>query len=300
MLSRTQPHSYDIQQMFTPKPGSKCICMGLHYIKFPTQNKTQCSGISFRKEVFTSLFNFPDTFWIVLLRYSSSKSCAIQRKRCWDLFQIRFAHGLVHTHTVHDIHTHSALPTLTPAHVLTSLSTSRSGPWNRWCFRKGFASESFFLHPTHTMFLFHPRSYLLPLILFPALPPPSPLLYHYTPLSLRSLIPFSFPNTHCTLASLPIWSSARLLLVRPGVVVGSPPSPSTPGQTFRSCIPCRNILEEDRKWCFSVTHPFFFVVVLAHFCIKIFAAVWWSKSWSFNLVAKYITSLTQPHIIVWR
>ena len=45
------------------------------------------------------------------------------------------------------------------------------------------------------------------------------------------------------MASLPIWSSERLLLVLPGVLVGSPPSPSTPGHTFRSCIPCRNILE---------------------------------------------------------
>ncbi|KAG7241548.1 hypothetical protein INR49_025468 [Caranx melampygus] len=59
-------------------------------------------------------------------------------------------------------------------------------------------------------------------------------------------------SADCTLASLPIWSSARLLLVRPGVVVGSPPSPSTPGQTFRSCIPCRNILEEDGRRCFKV------------------------------------------------
>lgn len=49
-----------------------------------------------------------------------------------------------------------------------------------------------------------------------------------------------------TLASLPIWSSVRLLLVRPGVAVGSPPSPSTPGHTFRSCIPCRNMLERSR------------------------------------------------------
>lgn len=49
----------------------------------------------------------------------------------------------------------------------------------------------------------------------------------------------------CTFASRPIWSSVRRLLVRPGVVVGSPPSPSTPGQTFRSCMPWRNMLLED-------------------------------------------------------
>lgn len=60
----------------------------------------------------------------------------------------------------------------------------------------------------------------------------------------------STPSIHvplkATLASLPIWSSVRLLLVRPGVAVGSPPSPSTPGHTFRSCIPCRNMLERSR------------------------------------------------------
>lgn len=69
--------------------------------------------------------------------------------------------------------------------------------------------------------------------------------------------PLSYPHTciqYYTLASLPIWSSARLLLVRPGVVVGSPPSPSTPGQTFRSCIPCRNMLEQDGRRVFKLTH----------------------------------------------
>lgn len=71
--------------------------------------------------------------------------------------------------------------------------------------------------------------------------PVTPLFRHAvnnTPLTTRLL--FSVR----TLASLPIWSSERLLLLRPGVLVGSPPSPSTPGQTFRSCIPCRNMLQQ--------------------------------------------------------
>lgn len=40
------------------------------------------------------------------------------------------------------------LPALTPPLVLTSLSTSRSGPWNRWWFRH--VSEGFAICPTHT------------------------------------------------------------------------------------------------------------------------------------------------------
>lgn len=81
-----------------------------------------------------------------------------------------------------------------------------------------------------------------------SMPTPYPRLpLKHTHYSLQYSAQFC-PQTHCTLASLPIWSSDRLLLVRPGVVVGSPPSPSTPGQTFRSCIPCRNILNLGKGW----------------------------------------------------
>lgn len=46
-----------------------------------------------------------------------------------------------------------------------------------------------------------------------------------------------------TFAKRLIWSSETVLLVLPGVLVGSEPSASTLGQTFKSCIPCRNILQ---------------------------------------------------------
>lgn len=48
----------------------------------------------------------------------------------------------------------------------------------------------------------------------------------------------------CTLARRLIWSSESVLLVLPGVRVGSEPSASTLGQTFKSCIPWRNMLWE--------------------------------------------------------
>lgn len=73
-----------------------------------------------------------------------------------------------------------------------------------------------------------------------------PFFFFFLTISFNTLPPWSYVSSvlwYCTLASRPIWSSDRLLLVRPGVVVGSPPSPSTPGQTLRSCIPCLNILE---------------------------------------------------------
>ena len=52
------------------------------------------------------------------------------------------------------------------------------------------------------------------------------------------------PNFLFTLARRLIWSSERVLLVLPGVFVGSDPSASTLGQTFKSCIPWRNMLGE--------------------------------------------------------
>ena len=51
-----------------------------------------------------------------------------------------------------------------------------------------------------------------------------------------------FSNFFFTLARRLIWSSERVLLVLPGVLVGSDPSASTLGQTFKSCIPWRNML----------------------------------------------------------
>lgn len=51
-------------------------------------------------------------------------------------------------------HTHSASSTLAPPLVLTSLSTSRSGSWNRWSFRQRFASDSFPRYPSTYSFLF--------------------------------------------------------------------------------------------------------------------------------------------------
>ena len=49
-----------------------------------------------------------------------------------------------------------------------------------------------------------------------------------------------------TLASLLISSSLPLAL--PGVVVTWFPSASIPGQTFRSCMPCRNVLKKEHHW----------------------------------------------------
>lgn len=54
-----------------------------------------------------------------------------------------------------------------------------------------------------------------------------------------------------TFAKRLIWSSETVLLVLPGVLVGSEPSASTLGQTFKSCIPWRNILQGKMQYCFS-------------------------------------------------
>lgn len=54
-----------------------------------------------------------------------------------------------------------------------------------------------------------------------------------------------------TFAKRLIWSSETVLLVLPGVLVGSEPSASTLGQTFKSCIPCRNILHGKMQNHFS-------------------------------------------------
>lgn len=54
-----------------------------------------------------------------------------------------------------------------------------------------------------------------------------------------------------TFARRLIWSSEIVLLVLPGVLVGSEPSASTLGQTFKSCIPWRNILQEKMQNRFS-------------------------------------------------
>lgn len=54
-----------------------------------------------------------------------------------------------------------------------------------------------------------------------------------------------------TFAKRLIWSSEMVLLVLPGVLVGSEPSASTLGQTFKSCIPCRNILQGKMQNHFS-------------------------------------------------
>lgn len=54
-----------------------------------------------------------------------------------------------------------------------------------------------------------------------------------------------------TFAKRLIWSSETVLLVLPGVLVGSEPSASTLGQTFKSCIPWRNILQRKMQNHFS-------------------------------------------------
>lgn len=54
-----------------------------------------------------------------------------------------------------------------------------------------------------------------------------------------------------TFAKRLIWSSETVLLVLPGVLVGSEPSASTLGQTFKSCIPWRNILQGKMQNRFS-------------------------------------------------
>lgn len=89
----------------------------------------------------------------------------------------------------------------------------------------------------------HARTHTHNLLTFPRVSLPHPGLF--SPFTFTGNTPTHSHKHLCklalelsrTFASRPIWSSVRRLLVRPGVLVGSPPSPSTPGQTFRSCMP---------------------------------------------------------------
>lgn len=67
---------------------------------------------------------------------------------------------------------------------------------------------------------------------------------HFSPVKCM-LVTYILKDTcySITFAKRLIWSSETVLLVLPGVLVGSEPSASTLGQTFKSCIPCRNILQ---------------------------------------------------------
>lgn len=69
------------------------------------------------------------------------------------------------------------------------------------------------------------------------------IVSRYTTIDIVQNVPVS-KSLIFTLARRLIWSSERVLLVLPGVFVGSDPSASTLGQTFKSCIPWRNILRK--------------------------------------------------------
>lgn len=74
---------------------------------------------------------------------------------------------------------------------------------------------------------------------------------HFTPMIVQTFHAHLKGQYSITFAKRLIWSSETVLLVLPGVLVGSEPSASTLGQTFKSCIPWRNILEGKMQYYFS-------------------------------------------------
>ncbi len=165
---------------------------------------------------------------------------------------MRQANTHTHTHT-HTPHTHShtfSIPVLFSL-ILTSLSISRFGPWNRGQLKHVLWQNTHKHTPSQQQTFSIVILLRIKISIYPSLPPPTFLLTypsctvtvhrHISPASVSAGLLHS-PIHQLTLARRPIWSSARVLLVLPGVLVGSLPSPSTPGHTFRSCMPCRNIL----------------------------------------------------------